>query len=91
MPIPVKDLQEHQQPLAGRVLDFLNGKRGEAFTVHEIAREVEGYGDDRLLFFFTAYADPALMARYRAAMGILQLAGKVQGGQVRGEVYYAAR
>jgi hypothetical protein len=42
MPIPIAELEKAAQPLAGRIVGFLESRSDEAFSVLEIIEAIEG-------------------------------------------------
>jgi hypothetical protein len=70
MPIPIAELQKAAQPLAGRILRFLESRPDEAFSVLEIIEAIEG---------IVAADVPALILAERRAHGQSPLLERYMG------------
>lgn len=81
-----------KRPLADRIMDFLNDRADQAFTLFEIYGGVEGYEATVVALTFAVMSPTqraqALVA-YREALDGLTQNGRVEKAEVRGLEHYA--
>lgn len=92
MPINARLLKEKQKPIKERILEFLERQPGQAFTLNEIAADLEGH------LMVSEYLFQLLMEQgegrtstdplYVEALAELSSEEAIESGAHRGDTYY---